>query len=176
MNGLNGNFGSRTGMQGAFPVLPRFGLGLQGGTSVAWYDPNGTLSTGSSSRFQSFTNIGVFQRSADNRFSWGVGYDWLFDHYYTNLQLGQYRMKAGMMVGTRNEVGVWAAVPQRRDSVVLPGNSLNMFRPMSQGSLYWQHWWRGTASTQTWVSDRREANVFVAGDRRLLSRWAATQR
>lgn len=169
LDGLNGNFGSRTGIMGAFPVLPRFGLGLQGGSSAAWYDPNGSLYTGSTARFQSFTNIGVFQRSADNRFHWGFGYDWMFDHYYTNLQLGQYRMKTGMMLGAQNEIGVWAAVPQRRDWTTLTGPapasipSLNTFRPMSQGSFYWQHWWRNTASTQIWAGIAERPGIFVVG-------------
>jgi hypothetical protein len=174
LDGLNGNFGTRTGMMGAFPVLPRFGLGLQGGTSVAWYDPNGSLYTGSSSRFQNFTNVGVFQRTLDNRFSWGFCYDWLFDHYYSNMQFGQYRMKGGMMVGTRNELGIWAAVPQRRDSSILPGPALNTFRPMSQGSLYWQHYWRGTASTQAWVGVAEKPGIFVCGATAFVPMGAAT--
>lgn len=169
LNGLNGNFGARTGLMGAFPVLPRFGIGVQGGSSAAYYDLNGTLFTGSSARFQNFTNVAVFQRSANNRFSWGFGYDWLFDHYYSNLQFGQYRMKGGMMIGGRNEIGVWAAVSARHDSVVLTGPapgfipSLNTFKPMDQGSLYWQHWWRGTASTQLWAGVADKPGIFVVG-------------
>jgi hypothetical protein len=140
LDGLNANFGSRVGLNAAFPIWQAWGLGAQLGSSAGWYDWKGSQFTGSGVRFQNFNTVGVFHRSCTNGLGFGVVYDWLFDDYYRDLSFGQFRVAGSWQFNSCNEVGVWAALPDRRDWAVVgtpPVN--NNYGPLLQGNFYWRH-------------------------------------
>jgi hypothetical protein len=148
LDGLNGNFGARAGVYGGIPIVKSWGLGAQLGSTAGWYDWKGSLYTGEDDRFQHFITGGVFQRFESTGISVGAVYDWLYDDYYADMYFGQWRAAAGWQFNECNEVGVWAALPDRHDETFVGTPAvLNRFSPVLQGSVYWRHVWNCTAST-----------------------------
>lgn len=164
LDDLNGNYGSRTGLAGTMPLLRAWGVGLQAGSSVTWADFHGSQFTGNDTRFQNFTTVGVFQRSANNRLAWGFVHDWLIDDYHAKYHFSQWRMKFAWRVRPNDELGIWAAVPNRRDDAFL-GNPpvLQFFTPLSQGAGYWQHTWRAQIVTQGYWGVAENPGEFTFG-------------
>lgn len=140
LDGLNGNFGKRVGLSAAAPVYAPWGLGVQFSGTAGWYDPKGTLYTGDEVRFQNFWTVGAFHRSCTNGLGFGIAYDWLYDDYWSNLRLGQWRVGGSWQVNAFNEVGFWAALPDRRDSTTATGVN-ERFQTLLQGNFYYRHVW-----------------------------------
>jgi len=169
LDGHNGNFGFRFGVNGGFPLLAGRGIGVQAGTSEVLADLYGTQFTGSSVRAQNFTTVGVFQRNmaAAPRLSWGFAYDWLYDEYYTTFTMSQWRVKLAWEVNVCNEIGLWACIPDSGDSALLgspgQGYSLDRFRPVAQGNCYWRHQWGGGKNTSCWIGIADEPGEIVFG-------------
>lgn len=164
LDGLNGNFGLRLGAQSGIPVWRDGGLGLQLGSSYSWNDFQGTQFTGAGDRNQSFTTIGLFQRSADQTLAWGCAYDKLLDDYYADLDFGQWRLKAAWQCNCTNELGLWVALPEHGDQAFI-GNPqvLNHFDPIHQGNFYWKHFWQQGTVTQAWWGLAEQTGQFVYG-------------
>lgn len=140
LDGLNANFGKRVGLNAAFPIFQPLGLGAQIGSSAGWYDWKGSQFTGDRERFQNFNTVGVFHRSACNGIGFGVVYDWLFDDYYRNFSFGQFRVAGSWQFNACNEIGVWAALPDRRDWAVVGAPPVNnAYTSVLQGNFYWRH-------------------------------------
>jgi hypothetical protein len=150
---FNGNFGFELGVNGAVPLLPRMGLGLQAGANVVLsdfhgfevydYGPNAV-----GSRTQEFTSVGLFQRVPwrDGSLAWGFTYDWLFDHYYDNFTFTQWRIKLAWEANPWNEFGGWATLRERGDTGAIDSQIIGTFsnlhfRPLEQGNWYWRHTW-----------------------------------
>lgn len=140
LDGLNGNYGKRFGVSTAAPIYAPWGLGAQFSGSAGWYDPKGTLYTGDEVRFQNFWTVGVFQRSCTTGLGFGIAYDWLYDDYWANLRLGQWRVGGSWQIDARNEIGIWAALPDRRDSTTATGVN-ERFQTLLQGNFYYRHVW-----------------------------------
>lgn len=196
----NGNFGVRLGLNGAVPVAPRLGIGIQAGTNVILSDLKGTGYPGPNTfapddtaldsgriRSQDFVTVGLFQRvlvsEGEGTLGWGVAYDWLFDNYYDNFTLGQWRLKAAYEISACNEIGVWATLRDRNSTgqlfsfgfdidnnpIILPV-PVNL-QPIDQANFYWKHSWTGEASVTSRLGfvDQRGSVIFGADGRSPLT-------
>ncbi|MHC4404394.1 MAG: DUF6666 family protein, partial [Planctomycetota bacterium] len=171
LDGLNGNFGVRLAANAGFPVFAGWGLGGQAGAGVVISDFHGTQFTGSNARTQTFATLGLFQRNPSwaQRLSYGLAFDWLNDDYYTNFNFSQWRLKLGWELDECREIGIWASIPQRDDTAVLPnppavgGTSVNRFDAISQGVFYYRRYWDGGKQTSLWAGLAEEPGEFVMG-------------
>jgi hypothetical protein len=150
--GINANFGFRAAANWGYPLLDTWGLGVQLGTAVNYSSTAVRvlrLVTGNTDRTQSFTTVGLFQRSALG-LNWGVGYDFLLEDYYENLHFGQWRGQVGYQVGANDEFGVWGTLRDRGDSATVADFDLHL-RPISQANLFWRRIWTNELVTRMWV-------------------------
>jgi hypothetical protein len=160
--GINANFGIRTALQGSYPVCERVGLGVQVGTALNYsLSAIKVLETidGTHDRFQSFTTVGFFQRTAFG-LSWGVAYDLLFMDYYANLDFGQWRAQIGYALSDNDEIGIWSARADYGASAAV-GRTAFHLKPITQGNLYWRHTWSNQADTRFWVGVAQRHSKFV---------------
>lgn len=148
--GVNANFGSRWAANWGFPLLAEYGIGGQIGTSINYTDNAVQVFErigASTHRTQNFTTVGIFQRTETWR--WGLAYDVLYESYYDQFLLGQWRGRLGYAVSPANEFGVWCAIPQQRGN----GEFLTVpvrLSPLTQGSAYWQHQFSAGSRVMTW--------------------------
>ncbi|MBA4015988.1 MAG: hypothetical protein C0483_02245 [Pirellula sp.] len=154
--GVNAAFGGRVALDGAIPLWRDAGLGLQFGTSL-----NATANAvqvterveGSTGRTQNFTTLGIFQR-LDSGLVWGLGYDVLYQEYYDDFLLTQWRGKVGYRIFPTDEFGVQAAVHDRGDSGSFVVGGVGAvpvtLRPLTQGSFYYRHWFENGAMLGCW--------------------------
>lgn len=162
--GINANFGYRGAINWGVPLWERHGLGVQVGTALNVADNAVRVLRsvdGTRDRLQSFTTVGVFQRT-DFGLNWGIGYDFLAEDYYKSLVLGQWRGQIGHSIGSNDEVGVWATVRNFGDSATVARQSFNL-KPITQGNLYWRHVWGNETSTRFWVGLAEEHGRFLLG-------------
>jgi hypothetical protein len=151
--GVNANFGFRGAVNWAYPIpgLGDYGLAVQTGTSLN-YSENAVRVLrgvdGTRDRLQSFTTVGLFQRTSLG-FLWGVGYDFLAEHYYQDLHLGQWRGQAGYAVGENDEVGFWGVLGGHSEDGFAAGQAVHL-SPITQDYLYWRHVWPREVVTRFW--------------------------
>ena len=163
--GVNAHFGGRFQANLGLPLVPACGLGMQVGTSLNYTDNAVQVIErieGTSERFQSFTTVGLFQR-ADCGVSWAVGYDFLYQDYFDNFNLGQARGDVGYQINSCNEFGAWFALSVEKDRGSF-GTIPLVLDPITQGSLYWQRNWENDAQTTFWLGvaeGHGEANVAL---------------
>jgi len=182
LDGLNANFGRRVGAMASFPILRDWGFGGQVSSTAGWYDWKGTQFTGDEMRFQNFNSIGLFQRSCTTGLGFGIAHDWLYDDYYSLMHLSQFRAAVSWEINCNNEVGVWAAFPQRRDSAFVGTPTVeNHFQSLTQGNLYWKHYWSDCAWSNVYAGLAESpsdipcgANMQVAVNRFMAVTGAAT--
>jgi hypothetical protein len=157
--GIGGNFGYRVAAQTGFPLVENWGLGVQIGTGFNYQRTTSRLIPlieGVSERTQSFTTVGVFQRM-ESGWSWGVVYDFLYENYYVDMVLGQWRGQVGYAVDPCNEIGAWGTVRALYDRV--RGDRPDFYlKPIDQVNLYWRHIWPSHAVTRVWVGLADEHN------------------
>ena len=159
--GINANFGYRVGVNWGFPILEEAGLGLQLGTAVNYAHPaQRTLRflDGTVDRVQSFTTLGVFQRTAGGA-RWGVAYDFRYDDYYATTHVGQWRALLGYEVSPNDEIGVWATIRDHSDDTRLGPFPLTV-SPISQYNFYWRHIWDNEIVTRIWIGFAEEHSSF----------------
>ena len=148
----NGNFGVRFGLNGAIPIVPQMGLGLEAGTNEIISDFSGAMFSASRVRNQNFSSVGVFKRipTCSGNVAFGFTHDWLFDHYHSSYTFGQWRIKAAWEMNPCNEIGIWTAIRDKGDEgfVTEDGESFLEvhYRPINQGNFYWRHTWCNDAS------------------------------
>jgi hypothetical protein len=134
------------------PLVEELGLGLQLGTSVNYTDNAVQVfervgeATG---RFQSFTTMGVFQRHHSG-LVWGAAVDYLHQNYYDSADLFQARGRIGWQLTERNEVGFLGAISGDSDRQTVAGVAVTL-KPLTQGSLYFNHRWESQAETMIWL-------------------------
>lgn len=165
--GVNANLGGQAAINTAFPVFEAWGIGVQAGSSiiassnaVRVYELLGE-ETG---RTQSFTTLGVFQRT-DSGFGWGFVHDFLYEKSFESFQLGQWRVRGSYLFNPRNEVGVNAAFRSNSDTGVFGASTPVTLRPIDQGSVYLRHYWKTGAQTTGWfgIADEHSENNAVTG-------------
>jgi len=150
--GVNANLGGRTHVNWTTPLSTEYGLGIQLGTAlnvagnaVRVYELLGE-STG---RLQSYTTVGVFQRTT-NGLKWGLVYDFLHQDSFDTFQLGQWRFRAGYDFNASNEIGVTAHLSNKTDAGLFNATRVTL-DPITQGSVYVRHFWERGAQTTLWV-------------------------
>ena len=155
--GVNAQFGGRFHVNMGLPLWEAQGLGVQIGTALNYTDNAVQVFErvdGTKDRFQNYTTIGLFQRT-EAGLIWAVGYDFLYEDYYDDFNLGQWRGDVGFAVDEQNEFGTWFAISNKRDS----GHYLTMLKPRSG--------WvspKGTAkSIWHWVTCVRSENGWCSG-------------
>jgi hypothetical protein len=150
--GTNAEFGGRIHANWGIPLLPEYGLGLQVGTAVDLTDNAVQVFDrieGNRDRTQSFTTVGLFQRT-DWGLNWAVVYDFLFEDYYDNFDLGQFRAKVGFALSCTDEIGARGTIATESDHGTFGAIPLTL-RPISQASAFWRHTWENCSQTTVWI-------------------------
>ncbi len=163
--GINANFGFRAHLNWGYPVLEQAGLGVQLGTAINYSETAVRVIRsidGVRDRFQSFTTLGLFQRT-DFGLSWGFVHDWLSEHYYQGIDVGQWRAQIGYALCCSDELGVWGAWRDRSDRATTGGETFDL-RPIGQANLFWKHIWGNDTVTRMWIglADSHGRFVLVA--------------
>jgi hypothetical protein len=150
--GINANFGLRTHVNWGYPIWEEHGLGIQLGTAFNYAASAVKVLEaieGTHDRTQSFSTLGIFQR-AECGLRWGVAYDILYEDYYANLDLGQWRGLIGYEFRESDEVGLWGAVPEHDDNAEVRRLAIHL-EPTKQASIYWRHTWSTQVDTRLWI-------------------------
>jgi hypothetical protein len=150
--GVNAHVGGQASANWGLPLLEDYGLGLQVGTGVTAtanavrvYEILGE-STG---RTQNYTTVGLFQRN--ERFAWGFVHDFLYEDYYDEFNLGQWRTRVSYDFSERNQLGVTGMLQSYGDSGVFGASTGVDLKPIDQIHLYWRHYWESGAQTSFWA-------------------------
>ena len=162
--GISANFGFRFAVQTAGPLVADWGLGLQIGTGVNYHRTATRflhLDTGVRDRDQWFSTIGLFQRT-DCGINWGIAYDVLAEHYYSDFTLGQWRAQIGYQIDETSEIGVWGTLRERGDSVLVSRTPLTV-EPINQYALFLRHIWPTGVMTRGWLGLAEEHGRFILG-------------
>jgi hypothetical protein len=167
--GINAQFGGRASANVGIPIWGS--LGIQIGTAIdATADAVQVMSRieGSTGRTQSFTTVGLFQRT-ESGFMWGVAYDFLYENYYDSFTLGQWRLNLGYQLTERSTVGVWGTIPGSTANGEFLGIPVQL-QAISQTNFYWRYEWTSGVYTTMWggiAYEHSQANA-VLGDQATL--------
>jgi len=157
--GVNGLYGGRFSVNATWILDDISGIGWQLGTSVN-YSENGLpiteQFTGSSRRIQNFSTFGLFQH-ADNGITWGAAFDLLYQDYYDEFLLGQWRANLGFSLTQNDDFGVWMAIPQFSDRGNF-GSIPVKLTPIQQVNFYWRKFWKSGVVTTNWIGWAQEHN------------------
>lgn len=152
--GVNAHFGGRASINWATPIMEGSNIGLQIGTAINYTDNAVQVYERfgeARGRSQSFTTIGLFERS-DSGLLWGVAWDHLHQNYYDQFDIDQFRAKLGYMIDAQNEVGVRASIGANSDVGGFLGSAIRVsLEPITQGTAYWRHFWPTGADTTMWI-------------------------
>jgi hypothetical protein len=164
--GVNANLGLQGNVNAGFALDETSGLGLQLGTGIVGsqnavrvYELLGEAT----SRTQSYTTIGLFQRT-DSGLIWAVAHDFMVEQSYDRFVLSQWRGRLGYDVDGKNQFGVTAQLRGMTDSGSFNGGPVSL-RTINQSSLYWRHVWESSTQTAMWVglADGHGENNAVTG-------------
>jgi hypothetical protein len=150
--GINAQLGGRIHVNWGAPLIEGCGLGFQIGTAGNVSDHAVRVTSqieGAGSRTQSFTTVGLFQRSVDG-WTWGLVHDFLFERDYDRFSLSQWRAQIGFEISESDEVGLFGMAPQTHDRGAWGPVSVRL-DPILQGNLYWRHTWEHDAQTGIWL-------------------------
>jgi hypothetical protein len=162
--GINTNFGARLHFNWGIPVWQDAGIGIQIGSGLNFHNNAQSILHdlgGPTDRTQSFTSLGLFQRT-EGGLNWGFTYDFRFDDYYRQIDTSQWRFQIGHMVGPSDEFGVWGTVHERISGAVVAGQ-LYTYEAINQYNVFWRHVWPGEASTRVWLGVAENHDTFVFG-------------
>lgn len=166
--GVNAQFGVRFHANWGVPVSRELGLGIQVGTALNASDHAVRVTqafTGAASRNQSFTTVGVFQRTPSG-WVWGIVHDFLYTDDYDRFFLSQWRGRAGYQISDAVEVGVQGRASQKKDTAVWGPANVRL-RPLAQGSVYWRHTWDYGSQVGCWLGvaeSHGQANAALGND------------
>ncbi|WP_143544169.1 DUF6666 family protein [Rhodopirellula sp. MGV] len=151
--GVNAVAGAQATINLGLPVLPDYGIGFQIGSSITAtsnavrvYELVGET-TG---RTQSFTTVGMFQRF-DSGWSWGVVHDFLYEDYFDDFSLGQWRLRSSFDFNECNQVGATAMLRSYDDTGTFGASTDVRLQPIDQLQFYWRHYWQSGAQTSLWL-------------------------
>lgn len=150
--GVNANFGGRVHANLGLPLMAAQGVGIQLGTAINATDNAVQVFErveGTQNRFQSFTTIGIFQRTAAG-LSWAGGYDFLYQDSYDEFNLGQWRGEVACRLSVKCELGTWFAISACSDEGRF-GATPVVLDPITQGSLFLRRDWENDAQTTVWL-------------------------
>lgn len=166
--GMNANFGYRFALNLGLPLVEEAGIGVQVGTSLN-YSQNAIrvlrFVDGTTEHTQSFTTLGLFQRT-ERGLSWGIVYDYRWDEYYDHFATSQWRGQVGFDVNQDNQVGIWGTLRQGSARASLAGLPLSL-SPLNQMNFFWRHVWPNEAATRVWVGfteNHGRFNLLIPGE------------
>jgi hypothetical protein len=162
--GVNANMGGRLSFNWGREIVDHWGLGVQGGGAYDFSDNTVQVLHrlgGSDRRDQFFGTLGLFQRT-DWGFNWNFAYDSLWQSYYDDFRLSQWRGRAGYQISDTDEIGVWGTKADSGDSGNVLGIPVHL-RPISMANFFWRHTWSSAAWTTFWIGRANEHGVFVLG-------------
>ena len=160
--GVNANMGGRTAFNWGIPIVKEWGLGVQVGMAYDFADNAVQVLNRlhvSDRRDQLYNTLGIFQRT-DWGLNWSIAHDYLWESYYDNFQLGQWRARAGYQVTENDEFGAWGTVADFGDSGTVAGTPVRL-RPINQVNAFWRHVWSSSAWTTIWIGGAQEHGRFV---------------
>ena len=151
--GVNAHLGGQASVNWAMPLLEQHGVGLQAGTSI-----NATgnavrvyeLLGETTGRTQSYTTVGMFQRT-DSGFAWGFVHDFLYQKFYDQFSMGQWRFRASYDLNPCNQIGFTGIVGSYDDTGTFGGGTDVRLSSIDQMHVYWRHYWETGAQTSFWV-------------------------
>ncbi|MCA9005533.1 MAG: hypothetical protein KDA70_09700 [Planctomycetaceae bacterium] len=149
--GVNAHFGSRLHANYGFQLFEDSTLGFQIGTAVNLTDHAVRVTSqidGASSRTQSFTTLGFFQRH--ERISWAVVFDYLYQQDYSKVSLSQLRMQGGYSLNETQEIGAFFMFPTSGANADWAGIPVTL-DPLAQGAFYYRQTWDHAAETTFWL-------------------------
>ena len=150
--GVNALFGGRFHLDWGIPLIKERGLGLQVGTAINFSDNAvGVFQRieGTKRRLQNFTTIGLYQRT-ESGFSWGLGYDFLYEQYFDHLHLGQWRGLASYTLTDRDEVGARLML-RGYGARGFFGSTPVVLNPIDMGTLFYRRTFQSGATTGVWA-------------------------
>jgi len=162
--GVNANMGGRVAANWGHALLDDWGLGIQLGTGFNFSDNAVQVLDRldiNSHRNQLFATAGLFQRSGWG-LNWNIVHDFLWESYYNNFQLGQWRGRVGYEVGDTDEFGVWGTLADSGDSGSVSGIPIQV-AAISQVNAFWRHKWGSSAWTTFWLGSASHHSRFVLG-------------
>lgn len=164
--GVNANLGGQFHVNWGVPLSQQYGLGLQVGQAIVGTD-NAVrvyeILGEATDRFQSYTTVGMFQRTASG-FSWGFVHDWLNEDSYDEFHLRQWRIRSALDLSECDQVGVTVNLFGGGDGGQF-GPQPVWLEPIDQGSLFWRHWWQTGTQTTLWggIAEGHSENNAVTG-------------
>ena len=150
--GVNATMGGRFAANLGIPISQPLGLGAQIGTAINYADNAVQVFErieGTSERFQNYTTVGLFQRSPSG-IRWGATYDFLWQDYFDDFYLGQWRGLLGYAVSPCDEFGTWFTISDQSDHGTFGAIPVHL-DPITQGNFYWRHIWASSAETWIWL-------------------------
>jgi hypothetical protein len=154
--GINANMGLRLSANWGFPVADAVNLGAQIGAAYNASDAAVHVLDqieGTSRRTQTYVTAGLFQHPTE-KLHWGMAYDLLFQHYYDDFTLGQWRGQVGYDLARSNEVGVWFTKKAQGEDGTMGDTAVHL-DPISQVNAYTKITWAMQAQTTVWVGVAR---------------------
>lgn len=160
--GLSSTFGGRLHVNWGVAVLPELGLGAQVGTAVNHARTSSRLlrlAEGTRERTQSFTTLGLFQRTPQG-FKWALVHDFLTENHYSGIDARQWRGQIGLDLTGCDEVGLWGTWRARSDQTTVLGQTI-FLRPIHQINFYWRRVWANDNVTRVWLGLAEEHGRFI---------------
>ena len=74
----------------------------------------------------------------------------MFQNFYDDFDLGQWRGDVGYRLNECNEIGGWFTISDRKNAGLF-GTIPVVLDPISQGSLYYRRTWENDAQTSFWI-------------------------
>ncbi len=150
--GVNANLGGRFHANWGAPLLPDYGIGMQLGTAlvasdnaVRVYELLGEVG----GRRQSFTTAGLFQRF-ENGWSWGLGYDFLYEESFDDFFLGQWRIRTAYDLSRDWQLGMTVNIAAEDDEGQFNATTVTL-DPITQAHWYLRRNWQSGTQTTLWV-------------------------
>jgi len=150
--GVNAQFGGRLAVNWGARIYDDWGLGFQIGTAGNFTDHAVRVTSqidGAGSRAQSFTTVGLFQRT-ESGLVWAIGHDFLAERDYDRFHLSQWRGLIGYQISDFDQVGVFGMAPQEGDRGTWAGVPVQL-DAIAQGAIYWRHTWEHDAEVGFWA-------------------------
>ena len=160
--GVNALMGGRASYNMGIPIVKDWGLGVQVGLGYNFSDNAVQVLHRlgvSDRRDQLFNTLGVFQRT-DWGLNWSLAHDFLWESYYDDFQLSQWRGRIGYQVTATDEFGAWGTVRDSGDSGSVLGVPIHL-QPIQMVNAFWRHIWSSSAWTTFWIGAAHEHGRFV---------------
>lgn len=165
--GVNAYLGGQASANWGIPLIKEYGIGAQVGSGVTTSASAVRvfeLLGESTGRTQSFTTLGLFQRT-ESGLAWGFVHDFLYEKSFDTFSLGQWRLRGSYSLSLCNEIGVTSTLRSYDDTGIFSTSSPVKLQSINQGSIYYRRFWDTGVQTTAWVglADEHGENNAVTG-------------